>query len=221
MGIAENYQRVRREIPDCVTIIVAGKTRTKEEMLQVIAAGATDIGENYVQEAQQVCKELGNDAKRLRWHMIGHLQTNKISKALQVFDVVQTVDSLEKAVAVNSIAESIGKIIPVYIEVNIGGEVAKSGVSLEYVESLAKDMSKLCYLSLDGLMAMGPIVGDSEELRPYFRKMKELFEKIKALDLPGVNMRVLSMGMSDSYRIAIEEGSNMVRLGTVIFGERS
>ena len=114
-----------------------------------------------------------------------------------------------------------GKVTPVYIGVNIGCEVAKSGVNLEYVESLAMEMSGLSYLSLEGLMAIGPVVGNSEELRPYFRKMKVLFEKIKALNLPGVNMRVLSMGMSDSYKVAIEEGSNMVRLGTVIFGERS
>ena len=96
MGIAENYQRVRREIPDCVAIVVVGKMRTKGEILQAIAAGATDLGENYVQEAQQVYHELGDDAKRLRWHMIGHLQANKIGKALQVFDVVQTIDSLGK-----------------------------------------------------------------------------------------------------------------------------
>ena len=221
MGIAENYQRVRREIPDCVAIVVVGKMRTKGEILQAIAAGATDLGENYVQEAQQVYHELGDDAKRLRWHMIGHLQANKIGKALQVFDVVQTIDSLEKAVAVNRMAGSMGKVTPVYIGVNIGCEVAKSGVNLEYVESLAMEMSGLSYLSLEGLMAIGPVVGNSEELRPYFRKMKVLFEKIKALNLPGVNMRVLSMGMSDSYKVAIEEGSNMVRLGTVIFGERS
>ena len=221
MGIAENYQRVRREIPDCVAIVVVGKMRTKEEILQAIAAGATDIGENYVQEAQQLCCGLGDDAKRLRWHMIGHLQTNKIGRALQVFDVVQTIDSLEKAVAVNRIAGSMGRVIPVCIEVNIGGEVTKSGVGSEYVESLAREMPKLCYLSLEGLMAIGPIVGNSEELRPYFRKMRELFDKIKVLNLPGVNMRVLSMGMSDSYKVAIEEGSNMVRVGKVIFGGRS
>jgi pyridoxal phosphate enzyme (YggS family) len=206
MSIAENYQKIRKEIPDYVTIVLASKTRTAEEISEVINAGATDIGENYVQEAEKIYKQLGEKAKKVRWHMIGHLQTNKINKALPIFDVIQTVDSLEKAMAINAKAERIAKTIPVYIEVNIGSEMTKAGVKPEYniIENLVKEMSKLEYLTVEGLMTMG----------------REIFEKIKALDLPNVNMKTLSMGMSNSYKVAIEEGSNMVRLGTIVFGER-
>jgi len=223
MSITENYQKIRNEIPDYVTIVLAGKKRTAEEIAEVIDAGATDIGENYVQEAEKMYNSLGEKAKTIRWHMIGNLQKNKINKALAVFDVIQTVDSLEKAVAVEErIAKSEKKIIPVYIEINIGSEMTKAGVKPEYeaIEELVEEISKLAHLRLEGLMTMGPGFGDPEELRIYFRKTKAVFEKIKALGLSGVDMKTLSMGMSNSYKVAVEEGSNMIRLGTVIFGER-
>ncbi len=223
MSITENCQMVRKEIPDDVTIVAAAKTRIKEEILELIAIGITDIGENYVQEAQQIYRELGEDAEKVRWHMIGHLQTNKINKALSVFDVIQTVDSYEKAQAIDKRVEMVGKsIVPVYIEINIGSEMTKHGVKPDYdiVEGLVKKISGLEHLTVEGLMTMGPRFGNPEDSRPYFRKTKEIFEKIKTLNLPNVNMKTLSMGMSNSYKIAIEEGSNMVRLGTVLFGER-
>ena len=222
MSIAETYQKIRREIPDNVTIVLAVKTRTPEEIEEVIEAGATDIGENYVQEAEKIKESLGEKAKRVRWHMIGYLQKNKINKALKIFDVIQTIDSLKMAQAINIRAERIGKIIPVYIEINIGSEITKAGVKPEYevIENLAKEISKLENLSLEGLMTMGPRLGNPEDLRPYFKKTKDIFERIKALNLPRVKMKTLSMGMSNSYRIAIEEGANMVRLGTIVFGKR-
>ena len=222
MSIKENYQKIRKEIPDNVTIVLAAKRRTPEEIAEVMEAGATDIGENYLQEAEEMYKSLKGDAKKVRWHMIGTLQKNKINKALQIFDVIQTVDSLDKAVAVNKRAESMGKIMPVYIEINIGSEMTKSGVEpvYEVIENLVREMSTFEYLSVEGLMTMGPRFGDPEESRPNFRKTKEIFERIKSLDLPGVKMKTLSMGMSNAYKVAIEEGSNMVRLGTIVFGER-
>lgn len=222
MNIKENYQRLKREIPEDVSIIVACKGRTKEEIEEVIDAGAENLGENYVQEAERVYEALGEKARKLRWHMIGHLQKNKINKALRIFDVIQTIDSKEIAIALNERAERIGKTVPVYIEINIGNEKTKSGVKAEYdiVENLAKEISQLKYLHLEGLMTMGLALENSEALRPYFRKTKEIFYKIKALSLPNVDMKYLSMGMSGSYKIAIEEGSNMVRLGAAIFGER-
>ena len=222
MNIAESYQKIRKEIPSNVTIIVAGKGRTKEEIEEVIEAGAEDLGENYVQEAERMYEALGEKAKKVRWHMIGHLQKNKINKALKIFDVIQTVDSREIVLAINERAEKIGKVVPVYIEVNIGDEMTKSGVKAEYciIENLALEISKLGCLRLEGLMAMEPQVVNPEDSRPYFRKAKDIFDKIKALNLANVNMKYISMGMSDSYRIAIEEGGNMVRLGTVIFGGR-
>ncbi|MCD6353618.1 MAG: YggS family pyridoxal phosphate-dependent enzyme [Proteobacteria bacterium] len=222
MSIKENYQKIREEIPDDVTIVLAAKKRTPEEIVEVMEAGATDIGENYLQEAEEMYNALREDAKKVRWHMIGTLQKNKINKALQIFDVIQTVDSLDKAVAVNKRAERMGKIMPVYIEINIGSEMTKSGVEPVYsvIENLIKEMSTLECLSVEGLMTMGPRFGNSEESRPNFRKTKEIFERIKALGLPGVRMKTLSMGMSNAYKVAIEEGSNMVRLGTIVFGER-
>jgi len=161
--------------------------------------------------------------------MIGHLQTNKINKALRIFDVIQTVDSLEKAVAIDKRVEKARKeIVPVYIEINIGSEFSKAGIKPmdhepfeEYMEQLTRNISALSHLRLAGLMTMGPRFGNPEDVRPYFRRTKIIFEKIKSLDLPNVDMKYLSMGMTNSYRIAIEEGSNMVRIGTALFGKRN
>ncbi len=223
MGIADTYARLRREIPEHVTIVAAAKTRTREEVLEFIRAGGTDIGENYVQEAERLRKDLGDDASKLRWHMIGHLQTNKINKCLELFDCVQTVDSLEMASAVDLRASRIpGRIVPVLIEVNIGDEKTKSGILPEFeaVRALAGGISRLEHVRLEGMMTMGPPSDDPEVVRGNFRKTKELFDRIAALGLPRVTMNTLSMGMSDSYRIAIDEGSTMVRLGTILFGGR-
>ena len=228
MSITENYARLRKEIPDDVTIVLSGKTRTVEQIEEAIDAGVTDIGENYVQEAGEIYVSLRKKAREVRWHMIGHLQTNKINKALRIFDIIQTVNSLEKAVAIDKRVERAKKkIVPVYIEINIGSEFSKAGIKPaehepfdEYMEKLAEDISALNHLRLEGLMTMGPRFGNLEDVRPYFRRTKKIFERIKALDLPNVDMKHLSMGMTNSYRIAIEEGSNMIRIGTAIFGER-
>ncbi len=222
MSITDNFQRLRQEIPEHVTIVVAAKTRDLEEVEEVIDAGATDIGENYVQEAEAMFQAFGDKAEQVRWHMIGALQKNKINKALPIFDVFQTVDSLEKAVALNKRTARLNKVLPVYIEVNIGGESSKSGMPPEYdsIEQLVRDIAALEYLRVEGLMTMAPFTPDPEESRPYFRETKKIFDNIAKLDLPNVSMKTLSMGMSDSYKVAIEEGSTMVRLGTIIFGPR-
>jgi len=229
MSISTNYAKIREEIPKDVKIVLSVKTRTVEEIGEAIDAGATDIGHNYVQEAGQMYSALQEKAAKIKWHMIGHLQTNKINKALRIFDVIQTVDSLEKALAIDKRVEKAGKeIVPVYIEMNIGSEFSKAGIKPaehepfeEYMEKLASDISTLGHLRLAGLMTMGPRFGNPEDVRPYFRRTKRIFEKIKALDLPNVDMKYLSMGMTNSYKIAIEEGSNMVRIGTAIFGKRA
>jgi pyridoxal phosphate enzyme (YggS family) len=228
MSITENYTRIRQEIPDYVTIVVSCKTRTAEEIEEVIVAGATDIGQNYAQEAGQIYSALRKKAATIKWHMIGHLQTNKINKALRVFDVIQTVDSLTKAEAIDKRVEKAKRrIVPVFIEINIGSEFSKAGIKPvehepfdEYMEKLAGEISSLSHLRLAGLMTMGPRLGNPEDVRPYFRRTRKLFKRIKGLDLPNVDMKYLSMGMTNSYRVAIEEGSNMVRIGTAIFGKR-
>ena len=228
MSISANYAKIRQDIPDYVTIIVSCKTRTTEEIKEVIDAGAADIGQNYVKEAGQIYSALRKKAAKVRWHMIGHLQTNKISRALRIFDVVQTVDSLEKAAAIDKRVESARKqTIPIFIEINIGSEDSKAGIRTDehepfedYMENLVRDMSRFERLRLEGLMTMGPRFGNPEDVRPYFRRTRGIFERIKALDLADVDMKYLSMGMTNSYRVAIEEGANMVRIGTAIFGER-
>ncbi|MBD3305474.1 YggS family pyridoxal phosphate-dependent enzyme [candidate division KSB3 bacterium] len=222
MSIKENYQRIRDAIPDEVTIVLAGKTRTPEEIEEAIAAGATDIGENYVQEAEEKFQAVGDHARQVRWHMIGPLQKNKINKALPIFNVVQTVNSLKNAQDINTRAARVGKVLTVYLEINIGEETAKAGIPPDYeqIEQLVRDMSHLNHLSVEGLMTMGPLSGDPEETRPYFRETKKIFDRLAALEIPQVKMQTLSMGMSASYQIAIEEGATMVRLGTIIFGPR-
>jgi pyridoxal phosphate enzyme (YggS family) len=221
MGISENYKQLRSEIPDHVTIVLAAKTRTNEEIEEAISAGATDIGENYLQEAEKAYAGV-SDPKKVKWHMIGHLQTRKINKALKIFDVVQTIDSIDKALEINKKAEAQNiESLEVYIEVNIGDEESKAGMSGDYdeIEKLAEKISGMNRLKLKGIMTMGPFI-DPEELRPYFKTTKKIFDKIKTKNLPNVDLQVLSMGMSDSYKVAIEEGSNMVRLGTIVFGAR-
>jgi len=228
MSISANYAKIRQEIPDYVTIVTSCKTRTGEEVEEVIDSGATDIGENYVQEARQVYSALRKKAAKVRLHMIGHLQTNKINKALRVFDVIQTVDSLEKAATIDKRVQRARKeIVPIFMEINIGSEDSKAGLRPDehepfedHMEDLIRDMSRFEHLRVEGLMTMGPRFGNPEDVRPYFRRTKRIFERIKARDLVNVDMKYLSMGMTNSYRAAIEEGSNMVRIGTAIFGER-
>ena len=228
MQIVENYIRLREELPDHVTIVLAGKTRSVEEIVEVIDAGATDLGENYVQEAEQMRRSLAETANRVRWHMIGHLQTNKINKAIEVFDAVQTVDSMKKAVALDGRMERARReSMPIFIEINIGSEFTKAGIRPSdhepfepYMERLVTEMSELRHLRIEGLMTMGPRFGDPEKSRPYFRRTRNLFERLAALGRPNVQMRYLSMGMTNAYKVAIEEGSNMIRVGTAVFGPR-
>jgi pyridoxal phosphate enzyme (YggS family) len=215
--IAERVKAILAELPKGVELEAAAKTRTAAEIEEAIAAGVKIIGENYVQEALKVKKAVKLPA---RWHLIGHLQKNKVKKAVQIFDMIETVDSYELAEEINKKCQKINKIMPVLVEINSGKEPQKAGVMPEEAIDLIKCIAKLPYLKVMGLMTMGPWLEDPEKLRPYFRLTKELFEEIKALNLPKVEMRYLSMGMSDSYKIAIEEGANLVRIGTKIFGER-
>ena len=175
------------------------------------------IGENYVQEAEAAFNEIG---KRVKWHMIGHLQSNKAKKAVKIFDMIETVDSLKLARAIDNACKNINKKMPVLIEINSGEESQKAGVMSEEAILLIKEISCLKNIMIMGLMTMGPFAGDPEEARPYFRKTRRLFEEIKKSDLTNIEMRYLSMGMSNSYKVAIEEGANMVRIGTNIFGAR-
>ena len=215
--IKENVSKILDELPEGVGLVGAAKTRTPQEILEAVEAGLEIIGENYVQEAERAFQVVGGKAK---WHMIGHLQSNKAKNAVRVFDLIETVDSIKLARAIDRACGNIDKVMPILMEINSGEESQKAGVMPEDAISLARDMSELNNIKLMGLMTMGPFAGDPEDSRPYFQKTKKLFEEIKEMGLPGVEMRYLSMGMSNSYKVALEEGANVVRIGTKLFGER-
>jgi pyridoxal phosphate enzyme (YggS family) len=217
MGIKEKVEKILKEIPDGVILIAATKGRSIEEINEAIEAGIKIIGENYVQEAEKKFEAIG---KKVKWHMIGHLQTNKVKKAIEIFDMIETVDSEKIAREIDKEAKKRNIIFPVLIEINSSREKQKSGVLPEDAEKLIYEISKYENIKIEGLMTMGPFVENPEDIRPYFRLTKELFEKFKNLNLPNFEMKYLSMGMSDTWKIAIEEGANIIRIGTAIFGPR-
>jgi hypothetical protein len=217
MNIKQNVRQILSDLPKGIQLVAAAKTRTPKEILEALEGGVEIIGENYVQEAEKAYEVIGNKA---RWHLIGHLQKNKVKKAVRIFDMIETVDSFELAKEIYKRCAQIGKIMPVLIEVNIGQEEQKSGILPENTEQLAKEISSLPNIRLMGLMTVGPLSPDPEDSRPHFVEMKKLFDKMKELRLPNVEMKYLSMGMTNSYKIAPEEGANIVRIGTRIFGER-
>jgi pyridoxal phosphate enzyme (YggS family) len=217
--IKQNVTKLFAEIPEGVQVVAAAKTRTPEEIREAAQAGIKIIGENYVKEAREVYDLVGT---RVKWHFIGILQKHNVRrKALEIFDMVESVDSLETAREIDRKCAQIGKIMPILIEVNSGREPQKSGVFPEGVEQLVREISGLRNIKVMGLMTMGPRFGNPEASRPYFVETRRIFEKIEGLKLPNVEMKYLSMGMTNSYRIALEEGANIIRIGTKIFGERA
>ncbi len=215
--IKENVRRILAELPPGVELVAAAKTKTAQEILEAAEAGVKIVGENYVQEATAAFSAVG---RRVKWHFIGHLQTNKVKKAIEIFDMIETVDSVELAREIDKRCGAEGKIIPILVEINSGEEDQKFGVRPQATEALVREIAVLKNIKIQGLMTMGPFEGDPENSRPYFQVTKKLYDKVKALNLPGVEMKYLSMGMTNSYRVAIEEGANMVRIGTKIFGPR-
>jgi len=215
--IKENVRQILAELPPGVELVAAAKTKTPEEILEAVEAGVKIIGENYVQEAAAAFSMVG---RRVRWHFIGHLQTNKVKKAIDIFDMIETVDSVELAREIDKRCAAAGKIMAILIEINSGEEEQKFGVRPADAEALIREIGAFRNIKLEGLMTMGPFEGDPENSRPYFKVTKNLYDQVKALNLPGVEIKYLSMGMTNSYRVAIEEGANMVRIGTKIFGPR-
>ena len=195
----------------------AAKSRSPEEVLEAVEAGVRIIGENYLQEAEAHFQAVG---RKVSWHFIGHLQKNKVKKAVALFDLIETVDSLEIAAEIDRRSGAIGKTMEILIEVNSGREPQKFGITPEEVEPLLVKISELPNVKVLGLMTMGPVCSNPEDLRPYFKETRLLWEGFKSSASPKTEMRYLSMGMSDSYRVAIEEGANLVRIGTGIFGVR-
>jgi len=216
MSIAENVMNILKELPAGVRLLAATKSRSVEEILEAINAGIDLIGENYVQEAYRKYEKIGN---RVEWHFIGHLQKNKVKKALQIFDVIETVDNFELAKEIDKRAKNMDKIAFVMIEINSAREPQKAGVMPEKALDLADEIHSLEHLKLMGVMTMGPAVENPEDIRPYFRRTKEIFDELRYI-YGDEQIRYLSMGMTDTWRVAIEEGANIVRIGTGIFGPR-
>lgn len=212
MLIKENIEKIKKSLPPNVILVAATKTHSVEEIKEAIAAGIKIIGENYVQDAEKklVLKN------RVKFHFIGHLQKNKVKKAVEIFDMIETVDSIETAKEIDKRCRAVNRIMPVLIEVNIGKEPSKFGCMPKDADALAKEIKFLPNLELKGLMAMAPLFDDPEKCRPYFKEMKKIFDDLKE----RYNLTILSMGMSSSYKIAVEEGANMVRIGALIFGPR-
>lgn len=219
LGVAENFRAIRAELnsvarDEKIILVAVTKNHEVELMREAIDAGATDIGENRVQEASEKFPKLDCAVTR---HLIGHLQTNKVKAAVKLFDMIQSVDSEHLAAAIDKAAGSIGKVQDVLIQVNAARETQKSGVLLEDLDALINFVDEAKNLRLRGLMMIAPNFPDAEECRPLFRQMRKLFDELKtareAFDF-------LSMGMTHDYKVAVEEGANVVRVGTAIFGAR-
>jgi len=223
-GIRENLLRVTERIEKAaqnagrnlkdIQLVAVSKTVETDRVREAIEAGVTILGENYVQEAQKKIEEIG---KPVSWHFIGHLQSNKAKVAVRLFDTIHSVDSVALAEELNRRAQQANRKIPVMIEVNLSGETTKFGTEEEKVTALAQGMLNLDHLSLEGLMTMPPYFDDPEMSRPYFIQLRELKER---LIKGGIPLKELSMGMSNDFEIAIQEGATYVRVGTAIFGAR-
>jgi len=215
-SIKERYDEIKKTIPHGVTIVAASKQRTIEEIEEATRAGIEIIGENYVQEAINKYKKI----EGLKWHIIGHLQRNKVKDAIKICNCIQSVDSVRLAKEIDQQCAKMFKIIPIFIEVNIGGEESKSGAKPDEVIDIIRQIAELPNLRIEGMMTMEPYFENPEDARPYLKRMKQLFDEVKSCNIPNTDIKILSMGMSNSYQVAIEEGSNMVRIGTRLFGPR-
>ena len=232
MSIAENFAQVRERLDaaahragrrsEDIALMAVSKTFPADSIREAYQAGLRLFGENRVQEFAGKSSALRNlDAAE--WHLIGHLQTNKAAKAVELFTAVDSVDSLRLAQKLNGAAQQLKKKLQVLIEINVGGETAKSGMAPDSaeLESLLVAAPELEHLEFRGLMTVPPFADDPREARPYFRKLRELRDQIAAQRLPAIDMHTLSMGMSHDFEVAIEEGSTCVRIGTAIFGSRT
>ena len=242
MSIAENIAEVRERIaaaarraarnPDEIMLMGVSKTVPVERMREAYAAGLPVFGENRVQEFAAKAAAL-RDLRDAKWHLIGHLQTNKAAKAAELFDAVDSLDSMRMAEKLNASAGSAGKTLSVLIEINVGGEKAKSGVApnsddrssdeqgSDELEQILRGAPRWGNLKINGLMTVPPYTEDPEGSRTCFRQLRQIRDSIAARNLPQISMAALSMGMSHDFEVAIEEGATCVRVGTAIFGERA
>jgi PLP dependent protein len=227
VDVAANYRMLCQRIGEAaaragrdseeVKLLGAAKSQNAEMVRAAIRAGVTLLGENYVQEAQDKQQQI---TQRAEWHMIGHLQRNKAKRAVEIFDVVESVDNIALARELHKQAKRQNKIIRVLLEVNLAGESSKSGSGEEQVEALLRAAEELASVRIEGLMAVPPFREDPEQVRPYFQRLRELRDRLRELRVENADLRELSMGMTHDYAVAVEEGATIVRIGTALFGPR-
>lgn len=227
MSIQENYKTVCKKIaaacersgrrPEEVTLIAVSKTKPNEDILAVYGEGHRVFGENRVQE---MCKKAAELPEDISWHLIGHLQHNKVKPAIGTACMIHSVDSLKLAQAISKEACKAERVVPVLVEVNVAEEESKFGISADEAASFVEEIGALPGISVQGLMTVAPFVSDPEENRPVFRKMKQILVDINRKKFDNIYLNELSMGMTNDYEIAIEEGATMVRVGTAVFGQR-
>jgi pyridoxal phosphate enzyme (YggS family) len=205
-------------LPESIRLVAVSKTVTAERVRAAVDAGITILGENYIQEAREKMDILQD--LPVAWHFIGHLQSNKAKYAVRLFDMIHSVDSIKLARELDRQARKNDKIQNVLIQVNTGKEASKSGVYEEEAMTLVREAGQLENIAVKGLMTLPPYFNAPEKVRPYFRALRELRDRIQAESLPGVSMDDLSMGMTGDFEAAIQEGATLVRIGTAIFGER-
>ena len=227
VDVGGNYQNILERIagaaakagrdPREIRLLAAAKSQSVEAIRAAIAAGVTLVGENYVQEAADKKRFI---ADSVEWHMIGHLQRNKAKVAVELFDVIESLDNLALARELDKEGAKLSKTIRALVEVNLGGEESKSGIAKAQLSPLFVELGKLSRLRIEGLMTVPPFRENLEDVRPYFRELRELRDQLNALRLPNIQLKELSMGMTHDYTVAIEEGATIVRIGTALFGPR-
>ncbi|MFO7972920.1 MAG: YggS family pyridoxal phosphate-dependent enzyme [Desulfobacterales bacterium] len=204
--------------PGTIRLVAVSKTVPTVRVREAIQAGVTILGENYVQEARAKFNDLATYA--VSWHFIGHLQSNKAKYAVRLFDLIHSVDTLKLARELDKQSRKINKIQEILIQVNISEEASKSGVNAEDTLTLLKDISRLENLSVKGLMTMPPYFNAPEKVRPYFKALRDLRDRLKQQGVLNVGLNELSMGMTGDFEVAVQEGATLVRIGTAIFGKR-
>lgn len=227
LHVADAYRRVQEKVaeaalrvgrrPEEVAVVAVSKGVGVEAIREAVAAGVHILGENRVQEAQEKMAALSD--LDLEWHLVGHLQTNKVKYAVKMFALIHSLDSVRLAREIQR--RSPERPVRVLVEVNVSGEPSKYGVSPEDVRALLEAVAPLSAVKVEGLMTMAPVVAHMEEARPYFRRLREVADRVQEWGIPGVSMQHLSMGMTQDFPVAVEEGATLVRVGTAIFGARS
>lgn len=217
LSIEENYLNILKDIPNDVTVLAVSKTRSVEEIFEAYHAGAREFGENKVQE---LCEKFEQLPKDIRWHLIGHLQRNKVKYLVDKVHLIHSLDSIKLLEELEKQFSSKDRVANVLIQINIGKETTKTGINVEDIEDIINACEKCNSVKVRGLMATIPI-GDEKSCRFYFNEMKKIFEGLKMKSFKNINMEVLSIGMTGDYKIAIEEGSTLIRIGEGVFGKRN